>query len=504
MRARSVRFPPAVLGLAERESMLVVVLGAYACGLIVRLPDQLRQDGWLALVGGRFVAHAGLPSSDSLTTWTTGTKWIDQQWLGQLLFFRLFQAGGIQLVMLVHVALLAAALALAVTAGRWRGGSARSVALTATLALTTIIMSAQLRAQSFAYVLFVGLVWVLIADARRPTQRVYVVLPLLVVWTNLHGSVVLGAALVILRAVFLLFERQRLRGITLGLGAIACVLASPYGFSLLGYYRSTLFNPSFSRIVTEWQRSTPSLLTASFYALAFVGMWLVGRHGGRLTRFEKCALLLTVVAGMLALRNMVWFCYLAVIVLPAALCETLAAREDDGARPRFKIGIALASCVALLAAASAAAAAPASWYAGKTYPARATRLVAAAASADPSLHVFADIRYADWLLWEQPALAGHVMYDARLELLRHSQLEQLYRWTNDFSSSALRGSDLLVLDRSDHPRGFRRVYAGGRLAIFVRAHLWRSMNASTRPHASSDASANSSCLRSKKLCGAPS
>jgi hypothetical protein len=502
MRPRSARLAR-LLGFAERESMLIVVICAYTCGLLVRLPTQLRQDGWLALVGGRFVAHSGLPSTDSLTAWTAGVKWVDQQWLGQLIFYRLFQLGSLQLVMLTHVALLAAAFGLAMAAARWRGGSARSVALIGTLGLMTIIMSAQMRAQSFAYVLFVIVAWLLVADAKRTSPRVYLTLPVLIVWTNLHGSVILGAALVALRGIFLWLERHRLRGATLGIGAIVCLFASPYGLSLLGYYRSTAFNASFSRIVTEWQRSTPSLLTAAFYVLAFVGMWLVGRHGGRITRYEKVALLVTVIGGMLALRNMVWFCYLALIVLPTPLRDALALKPT-GERPRFKIGIAFAACSAVLAAAGGAAAQPASWYVGKMYPAGAARIAAAAASADPSVRVFADIRYADWLLWTEPTLAGHVVYDARLELLRRKRLEQLYRWTNDASRVALQGSDVLVLDRSDDPSGFKRLYTGMHVAVLARAQLWRSMKARTRAHASSDASAKSACLRSKKLCGAPS
>jgi hypothetical protein len=503
MRIRSARLAHRLLGLAERESMLIVVLGAYTCGLLARLPDQLRQDGWLTLVGGRFVAHSGLPSTDSLTAWTAGVKWIDQQWLAQLVFFRLFELGNVQLIMLTHVVLLATALGLATVAARRRGGSARSVALVATLALMTIVMSAQLRAQSFAYVLFVLVAWLLIEDARRSSTRVYLTLPLLIAWTNLHGSVVLGAGLVFVRGLFLFIGRQRVRGATLGLGAIVCLFASPYGFALFDYYRSTAFNSSFSRIVTEWQRSTPSLLTAGFYVLAFVAVWLVGRHGGRITRYEKVALLVTLVAGMLALRNMVWFAYLAVIVLPAPLGQTLAPRTA-GERPRFKVGIAIATCVVLLSVTAAAAAQPASWYAKKAYPGAAARVVADVTSSDPSLHVFADIRYADWLLWTEPALAGRVAYDARLELLSRGRLEQLYRLENAASDAALRGSDVLVLDGRVEPPGFRTLYTGEHLAVLVRTQLWRSMNARTRAHASSDASANSSCLRSKKLCGAPS
>src|SRR6266849_3466641 len=46
-----------VLAWLERESLPVTVFGLFVCGLIVRLPDQLRQDGWLALVSGRFVSE---------------------------------------------------------------------------------------------------------------------------------------------------------------------------------------------------------------------------------------------------------------------------------------------------------------------------------------------------------------------------------------------------------------------------------------------------------------
>jgi len=475
MRTRAAQLASAAFAVVERESMLIVILGAYTCGLLARLPDQLRQDGWLALVSGRFVAHAGLPSTDSLTAWTAGARWIDQQWLAQLILFRLFVLGHLRLVMLAHVALLAVALASAIAAARWRGGSVRSVAIVATVALATILMSAQLRAQSFAYALFVWLAWLLIADVRAPSRRVFLVFPLLIAWANLHGSVILGAGLVGLRGALLLFERRRLRGAVLTLAPVACLFASPYGLSLLGYYRDTALNPSFSRIVTEWQRSTPSLLTASFYALAFVGMWLVGRHGGRITRYEKLALLLTLIAGMLALRNMVWFCYLALIVLPTPLRDTLAERPA-GERPRFKSAIALAACVALIGVSATTAARPNSWYAGKTYPDAAARAVADVAASEPSARIFADLPYADWLLWKQPALAGRVAYDARLELLRRARLQQLYDWTNRSGprwETAIQGSRVLVLDRRNVTSAFsagdhaRRLYLARKFAVFV-------------------------------------
>ena len=251
-----------VLAWLERESLPVTVFGLFVCGLIVRLPDQLRQDGWLALVSGRVVAHSGLPSTDTLTAWTAHVQWVDQQWLGQLFLYRLASSGNLRLVMLVHVGLLAGAMAAALAAARWRGGSARSVGLVAAPALVVILMSAQMRTQSLAYPLFVAAAWLLIADARAPSRRVLLVLPILVLWANVHGSVVLGAVLTIVYGVLLAVRAARsragsskellLRGVLLAVAPCLCIFASPYGLSLFHYYGSTAFNSSFARVVSEW------------------------------------------------------------------------------------------------------------------------------------------------------------------------------------------------------------------------------------------------------------
>jgi hypothetical protein len=473
----------AVLAVSERESLLIALVALYTCGVVARLPsDQLRQDGWLALVAGRFVAHAGLPSTDYLTTWTAGVHWVDQQWLAQLILFRLFEIGGLRLVMLTHVGLLGLALALAVVAARWRGGSPRSVALIATPALLTIFLWAQFRTQSFAYPLFVCVAWLLIADARAHSRRVFLVFPLLILWANLHGSVLIAIGLVSLRGVLLLFRGPRFRGAVLTLAPVPCLLASPYGLALLGYYRNTAFNPSFSRLVTEWQRSTPSLLTAWFYILAFAAVWIVGRQRRRITGFETLALFATFVAGVLTVRNTIWFSYLALVVLPTPLRHSLSPDVPRGRSPVFR-AVALASAVAVVGLAATAAARGNSWYEGRAYSSAAADAAAEAARAQPSARIFADISFADWLLWKEPQLTGRIAYDARLELLRRKRLDELYRWTTRTGSgwqAAISGSDLLVLDRSDAiPTGHvRRLYADRNLVIVLRAR--RSLDSARR------------------------
>jgi hypothetical protein len=112
--ARRLPSPSALRDLLARETLVVAILAVYVVVVLVALPQELVQDGWLTLVGGREVAHHGLPATDHLTVWTSGTEWVDQQWLAQLGFYGLYALGGIRLALLAHAALLAAALGIRV------------------------------------------------------------------------------------------------------------------------------------------------------------------------------------------------------------------------------------------------------------------------------------------------------------------------------------------------------------------------------------------------------
>src|SRR5579875_3051694 len=112
--------------LLERDGLLVVAVAAFAAVLITHLRTALETDGWMALLSGRIVAAHGLPSHDTLTIWAHGRPWTDQQWLAQLVLYELDRLGGLTLVLLVHAALVVAAVAGAATLARRLGGSARS------------------------------------------------------------------------------------------------------------------------------------------------------------------------------------------------------------------------------------------------------------------------------------------------------------------------------------------------------------------------------------------
>jgi len=428
--------PGRVARIADRlsgEALLFPVVGLYLITIFGALPQQLLSDSWYAVLGGHEVVHHGLPAGDALTIWTHGRQWVDQQWLGQLFFYGLYAAGGIKLALFGHAVVASAAFALAIVFARRHGGSVRTICW---LAIPTIFLiiwgSWNARAQSLAFVLFIALVWLLVADARAQSRRVLLVFPILVLWANVHGSVVTGVLLVVLAGLSYGFDRRKgawrswvPRAAMLCGGAIACLVASPYALQLPEYYRAVLVNPGFRDYIAEWQPTTPGLKTSPFYLLAFAAVWLIGRRGDRLSSFEKVLLIATILIGLQSIRGVIWFAFAAFMLLPRLLGGAELKPTASAVRVRFASGALVALSVLVVAATVATVAAkPASWF-ERHYPEGAVGAIQRAEATQPQVRVFASTQYSDWLLLRLPELRGRVAYDARFELLPTYRLRQL-------------------------------------------------------------------------------
>src|SRR5205814_8454640 len=352
-------------------------------------------DTWMTLLYGREVAHHGLPHHDALTIWAHGRTWVDQQWLGQLIYYGVYAIGGIRAMLALNALGLAAGTGVAIVAARRLGGSARSVTWLVLLSFVVIAWSTWVpRVHSIVFVLFAGMHWLLAADSRRPSRRVFWALPMLVLSANVHGTAFLGAGLIVLRGVAMLFERERswrdrLPTAAVLLASPALLLASPYGFELFGYYHRLLLNPAFSRYVTEWAPTRFGIATAPFYALVLLAAWLAGRCASRLTRFEQAALLMTAVLAMLAVRSVVWFMLAALILLPGALDGVLVKRWGSPRYRYLNLLLAVAAVLAGLVTAVGSLNHPANWFTHNFPPAAADR-VAQIADQDPGARIFAN------------------------------------------------------------------------------------------------------------------
>src|SRR5262249_5258503 len=140
-----------------------------------------------------------LPHHNTLTAIAHGREWIDEQWLGHLALYGLWSLGGWPLASLALVALYLGAFVITTAAARTRGASAGSTAIVLILCLLLAVSGTAFRAQTLACPLFALVLLLLVRDELRPSRHVFLTLPILVLWANIHGSVILGAGLVALR-----------------------------------------------------------------------------------------------------------------------------------------------------------------------------------------------------------------------------------------------------------------------------------------------------------------
>jgi hypothetical protein len=461
-------FPIALVSLVG-----IVLLTTFAPSLVVG-------DTWLTLMAGREIVEHGLPHTEEITILGQGATWTDQQWLAQLVFYGAHELAGLRAVVVLDILLVLLALSLAAGTARSIGASARSTFLIGLLAVLAGPWGWTIRAQSAALALFAGVLWLLVDGYRNGLgRRTLLVLPLLVVWANLHGSVVLGAALTALLAVCVLVRdrgAEPLLPVLLLVVAPLCILATPYGWDIVAYYDLMLVDAPFAEILREWQWSSPSGTTALFWVLALVVIALVAmrRCRTRLSTFELLVLAVTFVGAVQAVRGVIWFALACAAILPAAL-DGLFTRADPSAR-RVNIFISSASLAGLAVALVVTLAQPQSWFA-QEWPEERVATVRAA-TRDPSVRLYATDGTADWLLWRIPDLRGRIAYDVRFELYDQQTLDAISRYGNTEGADWIDladGYDVVIVDERAHLEahlaepGAKQVYRDDEIGIVSRS-----------------------------------
>ena len=386
---------------------------------------ELIGDTWMMLVGGREIAQHGLPHRDTLFLWTHGRPWVDQQWLAQLTYYGLHVAGGVRLVLIANTFFVVGAAATVFVFARLRGASPRAIFLIAVLLPLMAPWALQVRAQAPAQLLFAATFGLLTLRGPLTWARVGVVLALLLLWANVHGTVVMGAGLTMLCGLFAAKAAggsRRRPALALVFLSPLCVLASPYGAELGGYYRDLLMNPLLPKFVAEWKTSTPGVLTAVFYAALLGGLFLLVKYGRRVPLYDKVALTLLAVNAIMALRSIIWFGLAAVIVLTPLVDDVLGATRSLTGRTVARAGLA-AGAVALVVGVVVFSSSNTSLQ--QDWPRAAADRVALLSSHPGRERVFADATVADWLLWVKPELRNRIAYDARFELFRSGEFTKL-------------------------------------------------------------------------------
>jgi hypothetical protein len=289
---------------------------AFASAVSALIGTIAADSRWLAAIG-RYIARTGsIPDFVPFAT-APSHGWVNVPVLAELVVHWLQAAGGPRALLLAQV--LATMLAFTLIAVDMRRARATDSAATIVLLLlipATFVPLVAIRAQLFSLALFPLLVLLLREEARRPSRRVWLLVPLIALWSNLHGAVLVGLAVA---GAYLLIERAR-RELPLALGVLLAsalaVCATPALWRTPAYYAGVLGNEAARRGFGLW---APLSFTSPFdlVFIACAAVLAVAALRSRPPLWELVGL-----AGLAALtaqsaRGSVWLAFF--LATPAAL-----------------------------------------------------------------------------------------------------------------------------------------------------------------------------------------
>src|SRR5262249_1662639 len=130
-----------------------------------------------------------------------GAQWFAWEWLSDLLYALLFQAGGLKAIVLTAGVLITGGATVLLRYSLWRGANPLIATFTTFLAVGASSMHFLARPHLFTLILLPIWMWVIEADRRRRSPWIWSLIPLGAVWINLHaGYFIFLACLVALAA----------------------------------------------------------------------------------------------------------------------------------------------------------------------------------------------------------------------------------------------------------------------------------------------------------------
>jgi hypothetical protein len=338
---------------------LVLALGCFAMALrTVADPDVW----WHLRTGQLILKNHAVFRTDPYSFTRFGQPWINHEWLMDAIMFALYALGGRRALSVTFAALASAALLVTYFRCKARPSIA---ALFTVCGAAAAMPSLGVRPQVISFLFASLFLWVLDRSPDQP-KVLFWLIPLTLLWVNLHAGYAAGIAFV------LLFLFGSLLNATLGsetwpqateesrnlvltlIGCLAVVPMNPYGAAMYRYPFTTLHSQAMQSAIQEWASPnfhgtvhlpTLLLILALFFLLAI--------RPQKLSPRDVLLLAAGVAASLLSMRHIPLFVLIAIPIASRLLESGREAptRTAPNGRHRLVFNLLLLSCMLAFAVA---------------------------------------------------------------------------------------------------------------------------------------------------------
>jgi hypothetical protein len=300
--------------------------------LAVRQSAYIDPDLWWHLQAGQDIVQSqSIPKVDIYSFTKAGSEWVAHEWLSEVIMYAIYQMSGWGGLLFIFSALITITLYLTY---RRSEGQPYVAALAILLAAASSSPLFGIRPQMITFLLaaiFIGMLTRYASDGQ--SRRLWWMVPLMVLWVNLHAGYALGLALIGLYIVSLVLDRKWSLVPRLGLiliAATAVVPLNPNGFRMFSYPFETLTSPSMAAFIEEW--ASPDFHKLMFLPLAlmlFVLLAALALSARRPAAGELFLLLITAFGALRSARHIPIFALIAAPILARHVWNIMLARGWD-------------------------------------------------------------------------------------------------------------------------------------------------------------------------------
>jgi hypothetical protein len=236
--------------------------------------------GWHIRTGQYILDHRAVPHHDLYSFSKPDAPWYAWEWLTDVIDGSIHRAAGLKGIVLMAGVVIALFATTLIRRMVWRGSHLFVAMIVALVGVGAASIHFLARPHIFTLLLLSICVWLVEADRQKPSNRIWFLVPITIVWTNLHGGFLALIALLGVASVGLAVESWLGRGSfrnAIRYGALTCAcaassLVNPYGYQLHVHVLEYLRSDWIRNVIQEFQ--SPSFRNENM--LQFEGLLLVG------------------------------------------------------------------------------------------------------------------------------------------------------------------------------------------------------------------------------------
>lgn len=246
--------------------------------------------GWHIRTGQYILDHLSVPHQDLYSFSKAGAAWYAWEWGSDVFFGALQRLAGLKGVVLAAAVIIAIFATTLVRRMIWRGVHLFAALLIGLLCVGSASIHFLARPHIFTLLLLSITVWLIEADREQSSRRLWLVIPITILWTNLHGGFLALIAVLGLAAAGTAVEawisgdpwnnprwRSAFRYAGFSAGCLAASLVNPYGYKLHQHVIEYLRSDWIKKVIEEFQ--SPSFRSENmmqFEVLLLAGLMVAG------------------------------------------------------------------------------------------------------------------------------------------------------------------------------------------------------------------------------------